>query len=156
MKSVEAGTETENMKLERNTKMAKSKAVALRATGEVSNPLSRKQMAENLLTYGKIAGMKPLPKSTVKQWLAICKKAGRQIDPETAEVDWNYALTLDPYGVHPELPEEYWQVGREYFARSPGSDVWVWFGDLPKATSNALWKRHSKKLAFPAGLEGIV
>jgi hypothetical protein len=34
----------------------------------------------------------------VKKWLAIRKKAGRKIDPKTAEVDWTYELTLDPYG----------------------------------------------------------
>src|SRR5262249_57659808 len=56
-------------------------------------------------------------------WLAGRKEAGLKIDPETAEVEWTYAQTLDPYGVYPELPEEYWQVGREYFARSSGSDV---------------------------------
>jgi len=88
----------------------------------------------------------------IKNWLAIRKEAGLHIDPETAEVEWIYALTLDPYGIYPELPEEYRQVGREYFARSPGSDVWVEFGDLPEATRAALWKRHSSKLAFPAGL----
>jgi hypothetical protein len=42
----------------------------------------------------------------VEKWLAIRKKAGRQIDPKTAEVMYKYALTLDPYGVYPELPEE--------------------------------------------------
>jgi hypothetical protein len=69
---------------------------------------------------------------TTEQWLAIRKQAGLQIDPETAEVNWIYAQTLDPYGVDPDLPEEYQQVGREYFARSPGSEVWVHFSDLPK------------------------
>lgn len=88
----------------------------------------------------------------IKKWLEIRKEAGLKIDPETAEVDWTYAQTLDPYGVDPELPEEYQQVGREYFARSPGSDVWVNFGDLPKGTSDALWRKHRSKLAFPAGL----
>jgi hypothetical protein len=88
----------------------------------------------------------------VNKWLATRKEAGLQIDPKTAEVFWTYAQTLDPYGVDPDLPEEYQQVGREYFARSPGSDVWVWFGDLPRATRDALWSRHSSKLAFPAGL----
>ena len=39
-----------------------------------------------------------------KAWLAIRKEAGRKIDPETAEVDWIYAQTLDPYGVYPDLP----------------------------------------------------
>jgi hypothetical protein len=86
-------------------------------------------------------------------WLAIRKEAGFKIDPETAEVQWKYALTLDPYGVYPELPEKYRQVGRGYFARAPGSDVWVEFGDLPKVTRDALWKRHGSKLVFPAGLE---
>jgi hypothetical protein len=90
----------------------------------------------------------------VEQWLAIRKEAARQIDPETAEVMWCYVRTGDPYGVYP-LPEEYC-VGRGYFACSPGSDVWISFRDLPKATRDALWKKHSSKLAFPAGLEGIL
>ena len=91
-----------------------------------------------------------------KIWLAIRKEAGLNIDPETAEVEWIYAQTLDPYGVYPELPEECQQVGREYFARSPGSDVWVNFHDLPEATRDALWKKHGSKLAFPAGLEALL
>jgi hypothetical protein len=77
---------------------------------------------------------------TKEQWLAIRKRAARKIDPETAEVDWVYGQTLDPYGIYGEPPEEHWQVGREYFARFPGSDIWVWFGDLPIATRDALWK----------------
>jgi hypothetical protein len=93
---------------------------------------------------------------TVEQWLAIRKEAGRHIDPETAEVEWTYVLILDPYGVNPDLPEEYKQVGRQYFARSPGSDVWVWFGDLPEATLSALWEKPEKKLEFPAGSEGVL
>jgi hypothetical protein len=87
-------------------------------------------------------------------WLALRKEAGLKIDPETAEVMWQYALTLDSYGVYRDLPEEYQQVGREYFARSPGSDVWVEFGDLPDATRDALWRKHRSSLGFPAGLEG--
>jgi hypothetical protein len=83
---------------------------------------------------------------TVEQWLAIRKQAGLQIDPETAEVDWKFAQTFDPYGVKPDLPEEYQQIGRAYFARSPGSDVWVHFGDLPDATRDALNKKHGHKL----------
>ena len=59
----------------------------------------------------------------VDQWLAIRKEEALKIDPSTAEVDWTYALTLDPYGVYPDLPEECQQVGREYFARRPGSEV---------------------------------
>jgi hypothetical protein len=91
----------------------------------------------------------------VEHWLAIRKEAGLKIDPETAEVDWTYAQTLDPYGVKPDLPKEYQQIGRAYFARSAGSDTWVWFGDLPKETREALWEKHKRNLAFPAGLEGL-
>ena len=90
---------------------------------------------------------------TVEQWLAIRKEAGSEIDPETAEVFWCYAETLDPSGVDPDLPdEECYKVGRAYFARSPESDIWVWFGDLPREVGERVWKLHSSKLAFPAGL----
>ena len=82
-------------------------------------------------------------------WLAGRKEAGLKIDPETAEVEMRYAQTLDPYGVYPELPEQYRQVGREYFVRSPGSDVWVWFEDLPDAIRIALWEKNQSGLAFP-------
>jgi hypothetical protein len=85
---------------------------------------------------------------------ALRKAVGLHIDPETAEVVWWYEYTLDPYGDCSDLPEECRQVGREYFARSPGSDVWIWFGDLPEATASNLWEKHKSKLAFPAGLFG--
>jgi hypothetical protein len=89
----------------------------------------------------------------VERWLAIRKEAALKIDPTTPEVEWWYAETLDPYGVHQDLPEEYQQVGREYFACAPGSDVWVNSGDLPQEVHDALWNRHKSKLAFPAGLD---
>ena len=88
----------------------------------------------------------------VDQWLAIRKEEALKIDPSTAEVHWSYALISDPYGVYPKPPEEYRCVGRVYFARRPGSDVWVEFGDLPEETHDVLWERHKSKLAFPAGL----
>jgi len=101
----------------------------------------------------------PVKKKTAaeKAWLAIRKEEGLRIDPETAEVDWNYAQTLDPYGVLDEweLPKEFDCVGRAYFARAPGSDIWVEFGDLPTETREKLWKKHRRNLAFPAGLEGL-
>jgi hypothetical protein len=80
-------------------------------------------------------------KMTKEQWLAVRKEAALHVDPETAEVDWTYGQIPDPYGVDPDLPEECQCVGRNYFARSPGSDVWVWFGDLPEATRDRLWAR---------------
>ncbi len=97
-------------------------------------------------------------KAEDEQWLAIRKEAGLKIDPETAEVDWVYGQTLDPYGVCDEweLPEEFHQVGREYFARSPGSDVWVNFSDLPDAVREKLWAKHRSRITFPAGLEEVL
>ena len=77
---------------------------------------------------------------SVDQWLAIRKEAALHINPDIAEVFWCYAKTLDPYGVY-DLPEEYSQIGREYFARAPESDVWVAFHDLSEPTRDALWKK---------------
>jgi hypothetical protein len=90
---------------------------------------------------------------TMEEWKAWRKAAGLHIDPETAEVFWEYTQVTDPYGVCPDIPQECDCVGRTYFARSPGTDVWIWFGDLPDATHKALWEKHQSKLAFPAGLE---
>jgi hypothetical protein len=91
-------------------------------------------------------------KLDVEAFLAAQKVEGLKIDPATAEVTWTYARTLDPYGIFDDLPEECQQVGREYFARAPGSDNWVNFGDLPEGTREALWKAKRRELAFPAGL----
>jgi hypothetical protein len=80
---------------------------------------------------------------TDEEWLKIRKEAGLRIDPETAEVIWVSEYTLDPYGLYPDLPEEFRQVTIEEFARSPGSDIWVWFGDLPDGVAKKLWEMHS-------------
>jgi len=101
-------------------------------------------------TRDALWGKKPVksPDQINQEWLATRKEAGPKIDPETAEVMWVYAQTLDPYGIDPELPPELEQVGREYFARSPGSDVWVLFDDLPRNVRDALWTKHKRELAF--------
>jgi hypothetical protein len=83
-------------------------------------------------------------KLTVNEWLAIRKKDAKKIDPATAELKWFYAATFDPYGVRGILPKEEQQGGREYFARSPGGDVWVWFGHLPRKNQIQLWKKNHK------------
>jgi len=90
---------------------------------------------------------------TEKYLHALRKAAGLSIDPETAEVEWTYARTFDPYGDGIDLPGEYQAVGRAYFAHSPGG-VWIEFRDLPEATQTILWEKHKSKLAFPAGLFG--
>jgi hypothetical protein len=78
-----------------------------------------------------------------EEFLAICKEAGLKIDPETAEVHWTYGSVVDPYGIFPPLEED--NVGRNYFARSPGSDVWVLFDDMPETTETALRAKHKRQ-----------
>jgi hypothetical protein len=92
----------------------------------------------------------------LEEWLKIREEEGLKIDPETAEVDWTYAQLNDPYGVYPKILAEYDCIGREYFARRPGSDIWVDFGDLPEKIREALWNKHRSKLAFSAGLEDLM
>jgi hypothetical protein len=75
---------------------------------------------------------------TVEERRAIRKEAADQIDPETAEVFWMWGSLADPYGEFPDLPEKYHHIGRLYYARSPGSHVWVEFGDLPESDSKGI------------------
>jgi hypothetical protein len=91
-----------------------------------------------------------------KEFLSIRTEVGRTLDPYTAEVCWDYIYVTDPYGLYPDLPEEYQQVGRKYFARSPGSDIWVCFCDIPKPIRDALWEMHERTLSFPAGLSEMI
>jgi hypothetical protein len=64
-------------------------------------------------------------------------------------------LRPDPYGDGFDISAEARQVGREYFARCPETNIWISVGDLPDATADRLWKKHASKLAFPAGLEAV-
>jgi hypothetical protein len=57
--------------------------------------------------------------------------AGKLIDPKTADFFWCWAQVADPYGVHEDFPKELDCIGREYFLRAPGSDIWVCIDDLP-------------------------
>ena len=72
-------------------------------------------------------------------WLAVRKEAAKQIDPNTAEVFWEYGPIGDPYGLLPPLEES--DADRHYFARAPGSEVWVSFDDLPDEVCQALRSR---------------
>jgi hypothetical protein len=76
-----------------------------------------------------------------RQLLIWCKKAAPHIDPETAEVNWEYRPFLDPYGVWQKKKSK---VDRHYFARSPGSDAWVSWEDLPYETELSLWEKHKQ------------
>jgi hypothetical protein len=64
---------------------------------------------------------------------------------------WEHGSGLDPYGLHYLSQERENYIQRNYFARAPGGDVWVWFGDLPDNIRDALWEKHKSHLAYPAG-----
>jgi hypothetical protein len=74
---------------------------------------------------------------TKEEWLQIRKQEALRIDPAVAEVHWCYGEIGDPYGLYPDLPECS-VIGRVYFARNPGSDIWVSFYDLPDETIEKL------------------
>lgn len=83
-------------------------------------------------------------KINTQEFLAIRKTEGLKIDPSTAIVVWEYRSTLDPYGIY-DLSKEWKQVGRQYFARAPNSEIWVSFYDLTNETRDALWDRYCEK-----------
>jgi hypothetical protein len=74
-----------------------------------------------------------------EQFLAIRREAGLKIDPATAEIDSFRTEMFDPYGIYG--PSEDAGCIQHEFARSPGSDIWVWFCDLPEATLAAIQER---------------
>ena len=51
---------------------------------------------------------------------------------------WKYGYITDPYGVYADLSDEEKVIGRVYFARASGSNMWVHYGDLPDPTLVAL------------------
>jgi hypothetical protein len=63
--------------------------------------------------------MKRMTAEETERILLMRKKAGLGIGPLTAEVFWSYAQTMDPNGIDPNLPEEYQQIGRQYFRPFP-------------------------------------
>jgi hypothetical protein len=71
-------------------------------------------------------------------WLAVRREAAAKLDPETAEVTFNWGDICDPYELRAEDKDAC--CGRNYYARSPGG-VWVSFDDLPKPTLDRLWAR---------------
>lgn len=75
----------------------------------------------------------------------VRKEAALVIDPETAEVEWTYGDTMNPYGGQKDLPDEYKQIGRLYFARAPDSDISVSFADLPEAVTRSLQQKEVLK-----------
>jgi hypothetical protein len=78
---------------------------------------------------------------TTEQWLAIRKEAAAKINAETAEVICEYGSIRDPYYLFEHGDDWEDNIGRNYFARSFGSDVWVSFHDLPAGVRDRLRTR---------------
>jgi hypothetical protein len=98
----------------------------------------------------------------VKKFLAEVKRAARKLDPATAEVRRFSANAFDPYEFYPLCDMDGEDVAESgeivnyqimydhttyYFARTPGSDMWVCEEDWPKRTYKALEKRGALKEA---------
>ena len=70
------------------------------------------------------------------------KEEALAIDPDTAEVCWDYGEYSDPYKIYPVVPEfPVDPLEKMYFVRRPDGDIWVWDNDLPDAVFAALWER---------------
>jgi hypothetical protein len=88
----------------------------------------------------------PITTATKEARVLQREESGKLIDPATAEIGWAYSEARDPYGgLDQHLRGRV--TKREYFARTPDSDIWVWFGDLPGETAHALRERHARKIA---------
>ena len=85
-------------------------------------------------------GKQTMTDDEVDDFLAVRKEAAKHIDPATTELCWGYRQVLDPYDVL-DVSEEEYCVGRSYFARSPGSNIWVSFSDLSPELCKALWEQ---------------
>jgi hypothetical protein len=85
----------------------------------------------------------------IKEWLETRRLEGQKIDPETAEVIFLCTPVLDPYELSAIVRERYGCVGRSWFARARGSEIWVWFGDLPQQTKERLANRRYGAFALP-------
>lgn len=116
-------------------------------------------MAENIphvmrnVTTGEATTIQLTPRegltvADVQEELAERKAAGKLIDPATcATIDY-YVEPLDIYGLL-DVPDEWSSPGKELFVRNPDADgahrYWVWLGDLPESTGNAVLKRREER-----------
>jgi hypothetical protein len=67
-------------------------------------------------------------------------EAGKRINPETAEVWFEYANDFDPYREDPEIEQV--SVGRVFFAADPEERIAVEWSELPEETQAALDEKY--------------
>jgi hypothetical protein len=78
------------------------------------------------------------------EWLAVREDEALKIDPDTAEVWFDYGRYSDPYNLYPKMPD--WAGDqrdhthdRLHFVRRYDGDVFVWAGHLPDDVRTAIW-----------------
>ena len=93
-------------------------------------------------------------KAEIEKWLAIRKEAGLKIDPETAEVDWDYGNDFDPYGVWDEweVPQEFEVVGRQRLGACSGKRCLGSFQRFARHRQRRVVGEASLADCFPRGL----
>src|SRR5262249_37586708 len=84
-------------------------------------------------------------------FLTLMKETALKIEPASAEMIWKDADPFDPYGIGLDLPEEGRSAGEFHselcYVFSPGSRLWVWSGDLPNETRQALRLKIAEQVA---------
>src|SRR5262245_60992954 len=96
---------------------------------------ARAQQMGKLPTIGYLGSGTP---ATQSAWVAAFVQRLPElgwIEGRTVAVEYRWAEGRD------DLSGEEDNIGRNYFARSPGSDVWVSFHDLRAAVCDRLWTR---------------
>jgi hypothetical protein len=74
-----------------------------------------------------------------KALMAMRRAAGKLIEPATAIIHMEWHVTAgDEYGDGIRCDSGY-SFKKQWFARDPDLDVWVWFDDLPAATRKAIY-----------------
>jgi hypothetical protein len=96
---------------------------------------AEKNTIQHSLTALKKMGIDAISR---KQWLDIRQMAGREVDPDTAEVIWVYS---DPLAYTESRTTG--EPIREYFIRISGTDEWVRFWDLPAETQAEMIKKQT-------------
>jgi hypothetical protein len=91
----------------------------------------------------------------IEVYIKRVQEEALKIDPATAEIDrWRVPAALNSYGFYPEPLDENQSFKDQtagpfekqidistrltWFARSPGSDLWIEFDNLPEAVRSAL------------------
>jgi len=107
-------------------------------TPKNARDLGRLCNVSNMRYYEECVAIGRLTEEGLQQ-LKLYRNEARLIDPETAEIKSQNVPAMDPYRLFLEEPND--EI-LQYFARAPGSDIWVAWQDLPQEVEFALWLKH--------------